>query len=429
MKTLVRNARLVDVEQLIVTPSDILIEGEKVVRIEPHLSGSFDRVIDVHGLHGAPGLIDFHVHLREPGEANKEDIASGSRAAANGGVTTLLAMPNTRPAADSAEVLRHVAARAREVGLAEILQVAALTLGREGKQNVDFSALQYLGAAAFSDDGAWLADSALMKAALEFSARTGTLVITHAEDPTLCAGGQIHEGEISRKLGLAGIPCASEVNACRRDIELARQTGGHLHLAHVSCAGTLSLLQALPPAARVTSEVTPHHLLLTDSFCDGFNSVSKVRPPLRSETDRQAMITGVRTGAVTLFATDHAPHRTLPSGAPFQEIPFGLSSLDFELPLLVTCLVRECGMSLPAAISKATIAPARLLRRKDIGTLKPGSRADLILFDPDASFVPALDLMHSKGKNCPYLGRTLHGQVFYTLFRGKITKEDGKVVG
>ncbi|MGH8103072.1 MAG: dihydroorotase, partial [bacterium] len=418
-----------DVEALTTYPSDILIEDDKISRIEPVIVTRADRLINANGLHAAPGLIDFHVHLREPGEEEKEDIASGSRAAANGGVTTMLAMPNTQPAADSAEILRHVARRSEEVGLAEILQIAALTVGREGRQCVDFAGLQYVGAAAFSDDGAWLADPVLMKAALEFSSRTGALVITHAEDPNLSGGGFINEGEISRKLGVPGIPCESELSACARDILLAAKSGGRLHLAHISCAGTPSLIEALPNDARkqISCEVVPHHLLLTDAFADNKNPVSKVKPPLRDESDRQAMIRSVQSGTIPVFATDHAPHGTLEPATPFEKIPFGMSSLDFELPLLITALVKECGLSLPVALSMATAAPARLLHRNDIGSLRPGARADIILFDPDSAFVPSLNRMQSKGRNCPYLGWTLQGQVYWTLFRGKITKEDGQV--
>ncbi len=429
MKILIRDALIVDVEKGRVIPGDILIENGKIARMVSSLPVRADRIIQANGLYAAPGLIDLHCHLREPGEEKKEDVKSGCKAAANGGVTTLLAMPNTQPAMDCPEVVREVLLRSRKVGMARVLPVGAITRNRAGEELVDFEKLVKAGVVAFSDDGSWVSNSALMKQALLSAGRLGKFIISHAEDPSLCLGGQINEGKLSQKHGIRGIPASSEVVAVARDVILAGETKTPLHLAHLSSRESLPWIHfARRNHFPVSSEVTPHHLLLNESFLHNLDYRGKVKPPLRTKEDSTDLLEALRTGKIDVFASDHAPHGEASQTLPFEQIPFGISSLDLFLPLLITALTVRGKMSLPQALRKATLLPAKLLGWDSLGRLAVGNPADLILFDPHKRFRVKDEHLQSRGKNCPYVGKILYGWVYWTFYGGTITKMDGKVI-
>lgn len=394
-----------------------------------------DRVVNVAGLIVAPGLIDVHVHLREPGHEWKETLASGSAAAAAGGFTTVYCMPNTDPAIDSVAALEGLKRRVNRDAVVRVYAIAAISEGRRGRRAVDFDALAGAGVVGFSDDGTTTADSRVMRSALEASQRNGLPVIVHCEDATL-AGGAMHEGGVSRKLGIKGIPAAAEEIVIARDLRLAELTGGWLHVCHVSTGRGLELVAAARRGgARVTAEVMPHHLTMTDEWVAGCRELvnvdeppgsagqpaggnSKVNPPLRPRTDACELLGALKRGEVDVIATDHAPH-ALPEkqGCSFDEAAFGLTGSEVALPLMLA-LVRAKEMSLSDVVRLMSVNPARLWNL-DGGTLRPGSRADIVVFDPDERWQLTADRFVSRGANSPLLEMELRGRVKQTYVAGE----------
>jgi dihydroorotase len=421
--------------------ADVLIDRGRIAAVGAGLRArgsrsSAERVtaLDANGFVVAPGFVDLHAHLREPGYEYKETIETGTRAAARGGFTTVCAMPNTDPPMDSRATIDYVKQRASATGVVRVLPVGCATRGRAGQQLAELGELAAAGCVGFSDDGAPVADAAIMRRALEYSSGFGLPVIDHCEDPLL-GGGVMHEGWVSTRLGLRGIPASSEETAVARDIALAKQTGAHVHIAHLSTAGSVGLVRrAKDEGVRVSAEVTPHHLVLTheavmfreaaaseesDSGVLAFDTHAKMYPPLRSAEDVEACIGGLADGTIDAVATDHAPHAVQEKLCEFDIAAFGMVGLETALPLALSA-----GLPLQRIVEALTVGPVRALglerHVEGIGTLAVGSPADLVVFDPTREWKVEPEAFASKGKNTPLLGRGVRGQVVATLYAGKV---------
>ena len=402
---------------------DVHCRAGRVFRVGKNLAPGRARVIDARGYLVLPGLIDAHCHLREPGREDEETIESGAAAAAAGGFTTLLAMPNTDPCVDNGPLAAFVRERGDHVAVT-VLPIGAITRNREGQELTEMVDLAEHGAVAFSDDGNYLADSRLMRKALAYARITGLPLIDHAEEPCLARGGVMNEGALSAVLGLPGIPSAAEEIAVFRDITLAALTGGKMHLAHLTCAGSVDLLRrAKKKRVPVTDEVTVHHLLLTEEAVRDYDTNAKVSPPLRTSADRNALRRGVRDGTIELIVTDHAPHGREEKETDFQAAAFGMIGLETALPLLLS-LVPD--IPLARLVAGLTCGPARTFNLAGRGTLESGCRADITVIDPTARWVLTPDRVVSRSRNTPFLGRTLRGRVLYTVCGGRVVFGPGR---
>ena len=431
---IIRGGRIVDPSQGIDRVSDLLIEDGKVAETGVNISREGAQVTDADGLVVCPGFIDVHCHLREPGFEYKETIASGTRAAARGGFTTVCAMPNTDPVTDSRSVVDFVLARAARDGVVRVLPIGAVTKGSRGEELAELGELAEAGAIGFSDDGLPVADANLMRQALGYARALGLPIINHCEVHELAGGAPMHEGWVSNRLGVKGAPASAESVMVARDISLAELTGGRLHLAHVSTAEAVELVRlAKQRGVDVTCEVTPHHLTLTDETLLGsvdagkkfdplspfaYDTRAKVNPPLRARTDMEAMVEALVDGTIDMIATDHAPHGSVDKLTTLDEAAFGISVLETALGSLMS-LVHGGALTLPTLIERLTAAPARFLGA-DLGTLKPGSPADVTIFDPDAEWTVDASRFASKGRNTPLDGTKLRGRVTATLAGGRV---------
>lgn len=439
-KTLIKGGRLIDPSQGIDRIADLLLADGVVSASAPHIdSPEHAQIIDAARLVVAPGFIDLHCHLREPGFEDKETIATGTLAAARGGFTTVCAMPNTNPTMDTRATLEYVLRKARDEGVARVLPIGCVTKRSAGVELAEMGELAEAGAIGFSDDGNPVADSNIMRQALSYASALDLPVINHCEEPALFHGGAMNEGWVSNRLGVKGIPNSAEDIMVARDIALAELTGGRYHVAHMSTAGALEHVRRAKErgTAAVTCEVTPHHLTLTDEAALGdagsggayapltpaaYDTFAKVNPPLRVQADVDAMIAGLRDGVIDIIATDHAPHNLTDKQCTFQEAAFGISVLETALGQLMS-LVHSGAIGLPLLIEKLTYAPARILRRPDLGALKIGAPADIVLIDPNAEWIVDTAKFASKGKNTPLNGATLRGRIAATLVAGKIAYE------
>lgn len=420
MKILIRKVRILDPSQGLDQEGDLLVEGGRIVALDHDLPTDIQtKVIEARGLWLLPGLIDMHVHLREPGEEWKEDLETGTRAAAAGGFTAVACMPNTKPPNDSPEVTRYLLTRAQEVASVRVYPVACISKGQKGEELAPFGELREAGAVAVSDDGRPVADSGLMRMALEYARSFDLPVISHAEDPGLSTGGQINEGVVSAKLGLKGIPAEAEAVAIFREVALARLTGYPVHIAHVSTeAGVEIIRRAKEAGIPVTAETAPHYFTLTEEAVLDYNTNAKVNPPLRTERDRGAIKRALAEGVIDIIATDHAPHGPLEKKVEFPAAAFGLIGLETAVPLTLR-LVRE-GVLTPLRMAELlSLNPARILRVPG-GTLKPGSVADLTLIDPEATWMVTEVTLQSKSKNTPFLGWEMKGRAVLTMVEGRI---------
>ncbi|MDQ6951747.1 MAG: dihydroorotase [Mariprofundales bacterium] len=419
----IHGGRVVDPANGIDQTADVWISDGCITGIGD-FSGDATRTIDARGLVVAPGLIDMHVHLREPGQEWKEDIASGSQAAVAGGITTLCCMPNTTPTIDHAGVVRQVIERAREVGLCRLHPIAAVSKALKGKELTEMRELHRAGAVAFSDDGLPVWHAGVMRKALEYAASFGFLIIQHAEELQLTHDGCINEGWISTQLGVNGMPAAGEDTMVARDIMLCRLTGGRYHVAHISTAGAVALVRAAQAEGLpVSAEAAPHHFALTEEELLGYNTDAKMNPPLRSETDRQAVIAGLRDGTIATIATDHAPHHPDDKRCGLSCAAFGIVGLETMLPVSLQ-LVRDGVLTLPRLIANMGQHPAQLLGLKS-GTLNIGAAADLCIFDPKRKWVVDRYQLRSKSHNTPWHGKTMTGQVIHTIMDGRIVFQLG----
>jgi len=414
---IIKGARIIDPYQNLDLVADLLIEGERIKGI-----GKFEGDgIDAGGKILAPGFIDLHSHLREPGFEYKETIRTGTMAGVRGGFTTICCMPNTEPPIDNSSTLESVKEKALKEGVCEVLPIAAITRGRKGEEIVEMEELWEKGAVAFSDDGEPLMNSQVMRLALEYSLPLGVPVINHPEDKNL-SKGHMNEGEISTRLGIKGIPREAEEIMIARDIKLLKLTGSRLHIAHVSTKGSLELIRrAKEEGLRITCEVTPHHLTLTEKevLNPPYNTMAKVNPPLRTEEDREALIKALKDGTIDIIATDHSPHSREEKLQEFDKAPFGISSLETALP----SLLKYTDLDIKLIIEKLSTEPARILGRKDIGNLREGSYANLVLIDPDIEWELHEEDMVSLGKNTPFLGKRFKGRVVMTVYKGRIVYE------
>jgi dihydroorotase len=382
---------------------------------------SGDDAIDATGLVVVPGLFDLRAHFREPGFEDAETIQSGSAAAAAGGYTDVVVMPNTRPAADTPGAMHLVRDRGERAGYARLHPAAALTREMKGESMNEYGDLVDAGAVAFTDDADWVADSGLMRHAMEYCGMLGVPVISHPEDASLSRAGFMHEGSWSTRLGLRGLPAAAEVSAVARDIELSRLTGSHLHVPHVTCRASVQLIRAArEQGVRVTAETTPHHLTFTDADCRTYDTHFKMRPPLRSEDDRAALVEALEDGTISAISSDHAPHTVTAKERTFAHAPFGVIGLETAFAAAHDALVVNGPLSLARLVELMSTEPARILGRNP-ATLATGSAADLAILDPSASWVVEGERLRSKARNCPWIGRTLTGRVTQTVLGGRET--------
>ncbi len=423
------SGRVLDPSRDLDGPYDIRIENGRIVAVEPPGAlpepASGEKVVDASGLWIMPGLVDMHVHLREPGEEYKEDLESGLTAAVRGGFTAVCPMPNTSPINDTRAVTEMIIRKAERLGLARLHPVAAVTRGQAGTDLVEMGDLVEAGAVAFSDDGRCVSNANVMRRALEYASNFDTVVIQHAQDPDLTTSGLTHEGPVGTRLGMGGWPSAAEEVIVARDIVLARLTGGSYHVAHVSTAGTVELIRrARDEGLRVTAEVAPHHLLLTDAATSGYDTNTKVNPPLRPEHDRLALIEALAGGVIDAVASDHAPHSMLEKEGDFQTAAFGISGLETSVSLVLGLVAG--GMLTPLAMARAmSTAPARILGLES-GTLAVGARADITLIDPERPARIDPSRFASKGRNTPFAGREVPGGVAMTFLAGKNLFDAGK---
>jgi dihydroorotase len=419
MTVIIKGGRVIDPANGTDKVQDIYIEGDRIIEPPKNTKKSNDaEVIDAIGKIVAPGLIDMHCHLREPGFEYKEDIASGTRAAAAGGFTTICCMPNTNPVNDSRSVTEFIMAQARAAGFCKVLPIGAITKGSLGTELAEMGEMAEAGCVGFSDDGKPVANAEMMRHALEYAKTFGRTIISHCEDPALSAGGVMNEGAVSTRLGLRGIPAAAEEVMVARDISLAKLTGARLHIAHVSTAGSVELIRrAKAEGVDVTAETCPHYFTLTDEGLMSYNTYLKVNPPLRTETDRKAIIAGLSDGTIDVIATDHAPHAASEKDVEFDLAPFGISGLETALPLSMA-LANSGLIPMVELFKKLTINPARALGLA-LPSLSPGSVADIVLIDPETEKTVRPEALISKGKNTAFSGLILRGWPVETIQEGK----------
>ena len=432
MKFLLKGGMVLDPQTGWEKEGDIRIAGGKITELGADLAGrdeDGEELIDVQGKIVAPGFIDLHVHLREPGGEAHETILTGCRAAAAGGFTTIAAMPNTSPCADNEGVLELVKVRAQKAGLVRVLPIGTISKGRAGQEIAEIGSLYRAGAAAVSDDGSCVANSEVMRRALEYTKIFGLPVISHSEDVTLSADGLMHEGAWSTLLGLRGIPAQAEEIMVARDILLAELTGGKLHLAHLSTAGSVALLRyARERGIPVTAEATPHHLLLTDEEVRDYSTQTKVNPPLRSKADVEALREAVAEGLISCIATDHAPWSQEEKEQEYSKAPSGIVGLETAIPMVWDTLVVQGKMSPLELIARFTTGPAKVLGLEQ-GYLAVGQAADLTVIDPHLQKAVQASEFYSKGRNTPVDGRVFQGWPVMTIVGGKIVMREGKVKG
>ncbi|MGH7369901.1 MAG: dihydroorotase [Candidatus Methylomirabilaceae bacterium] len=445
MRILISGGRVIDPASGLDEVIDLLIEDGRIVRIGRNAAAAkvqdpkrgraekgarsggpdvaVDRVMDATGLVVCPGLIDMHVHLRQPGREDKETIASGTLAAARGGFTAVCCMPNTDPVNDTRSVTEFIRDTAKREGVVQVYPVGAISKGLKGEELAEIGELAEAGCVAISDDGRPVMDAELMRRAMEYATMFDLPVIAHCEELRLTGNGVVHEGVVATALGLRGIPSASEAAMVARDLLLAELTGARLHVAHVSAAESVRLIrEAKSRGVRVSCEATPHHFALTEEAVRGFNTHAKMNPPLRSEADRQALIEGLRDGTIDVIATDHAPHTVHEKEQEFDLSPFGVIGLETALALTLTTLVAPGLLSLNQAIARLTTEPARVLNLPK-GRVVEGGDADLTIFDPGREWTVNASELASKSRNTPFHGSRLKGQTVATLVGGKVVWE------
>ncbi len=428
---LIRNARLVDPSTSVDAPHDLLFVHGRVAEIAgPNALQVADAEwIDASGLVLAPGLVDIHVHLREPGQTSKETIATGTRAAAAGGFTTVCSMPNTVPVIDTPEWTRWLQEPARSA-VVRLLPMAAATVGSLGHALTDYRALKKAGAVGVTDDGKPILEDAVMRQALEAAARAGLPVSQHAEDTRLTIGASMNAGALAFRMGLRGMPVEAESSLVERDIALVRELTAslaperlrpHLHVQHISTKKALDAVRAAKAEGLdVTCEVMPHHFALNEHAVEGYNTHAKMNPPLRAESDRLAMLEGLFDGSVDCIATDHAPHAAFEKEQEFERAPNGITGLETALGLSLAILHAGLGMPLPRVLALLSTAPARVLSLPGVGTLAPGASADAVLFDPSEQWTFHAAAALSRSKNSPFDGWSMQGRVHATICRGRL---------
>lgn len=429
MKLLIKGGRVINPAKNMDAACDILVIDGKIAAMGAELTEDGCQILNAAGLIVAPGLIDMHVHLREPGQEAKEDIITGTQAAAAGGFTTVACMPNTSPVVDNSILVSGLERRAKTEGLVNVKVIGALSKGLESKELAEIGDMIAAGAVAVTDDGGKYVESAsLLRTALEYTGMFDRVVITHAEDDSLAGSGYMHEGAVSGVIGLPGRPAVAEDIAAARAIMLAEYTGTAVHIAHVSSKGTVELIrQAKQRGVRVTAEVTPHHLSLTDQAVRSFDTSTKVNPPLRSEDHRQALLAGLKDGTLDAIATDHAPHAFEDKDREYRYAPSGFTGLETAVGVVLTELYHTGQLSLPEIIACLTVNPAQILRL-DSGVLEVGGTADITLLDTDYVWTVDSSRFYTRGKHTPFESRALRGRAVATIVHGQIVMQDGVVL-
>lgn len=421
-KLLLKNAQIIDPGQKLNKKGDILLEDNRIVAVGNLESEGFGgEIIDLQGKIISPGWMDMHVHLREPGREDEETIESGTLAAANGGFTSVCCMPNTEPPIDSQEIIQYIKDRSRD-SLVNVYPIAAITKRREGKELSEILELIEQGAVAISDDGSPVMSAELMRRALEYARMPGVPVIGHEEDITMTNNGCINEGFVSTCLGLGGIPTVSEDIMVARDIMLAEYTNGIFHVAHISSKNSVELVrQAKQKGIRITAEATPHHFTLTEEAVRGFETNTKMNPPLRTEADRDAVLQGISDGTIDVIATDHAPHSWEEKAAEYIHAPFGIVGLETALGLMISELVEKDIVNLDQLIVKVALNPYKILNLEP-PSIQKGRMPNLTIFDPTATWTVNSKKFLSKSHNSPFLGRKLQGKPFMVINNGMFFK-------
>lgn len=428
MVRIIKNGRVLDPANRLDKVCDILIEDGKIAKVGADLSAAGAEIIDAAGKVVTPGLIDMHVHLREPGQEAKEDFVSGSRAAAAGGYTTIATMPNTKPVVDNAALVRSLQKRAAEESLVHIAIIGALTKGQRGEELAELGDMTEAGAVAFSDDGHYVQRAKVLLNGLDYLRAFDKVIINHDEDTTLIEEGCMNEGHRSAMLGVKGRPTVAEDIAVDRDILLAEYADARVHVAHISSARAVDMVrQAKKRGVKVTAEVTPHHLTLTDDCVDLTDSATKVNPPLRRQADVNAMVEGLKDGTIDAIVTDHSPHAEEEKDREYCLAPSGFPGLETALGVLLTELYHTGKLDLNTLISKMTAEPAKLFALSG-GTLSVGSPADIAVLDIEQEWMVEAEKFYTRGTHSPFVGRRLKGRVVMTMVDGQVVMRDGKII-
>jgi dihydroorotase len=416
MSLLLKNGSVVSADGVVV--ADVATSGGLVTEIGAGLDGGqFDEVIDVEQYLVGPGFVDLHVHLREPGQEWKEDIATGSAAAAAGGFTTVVAMPNTDPAIDAGHLARYVTDRGNQAGLCRVMPSGCITMGRQGAKLAHLDDLRSAGVHIFTDDGDTVSDAGVLRRAMMYIAEIGGIVAQHCEDSGLARGGHMHEGSVSSELGITGLPSLAEELVVARDLKLVELTGCRYHVQHVSSAGTVKLIrQAKAGGLPVTCEVAPHHVSLDHSLVETMDGVAKMYPPLRTPDDIAALTEALIDGTIDAVATDHAPHSDVEKDVPFEEAPRGITGLETS-----ASVINGVGLDPVSFFERMSVAPGALTGA-ELGWLTVGAAADIVVFDPEAAWTPVS--FKSKSSNSPWVGKELRGKVKMTLLGGTVTHQE-----
>ncbi|MGB9720463.1 MAG: dihydroorotase [bacterium] len=417
---LIKNGRVIDPKSRFDRIADVLVEGNKIQKIDRNIKIENVRTIDANGMIISPGFIDLHCHLRDPGRPDEETIESGCRAAVAGGFTTICCMPNTEPPIDNEGIVNYVLREAERVNLCRVFPIATITKRREGREISEFGELVRAGAKGFSDDGNTVNDTRVLRYAMEYSKIFDIPIFEHPIDEYLSKGGVMNEGEVSTKLGLAGSPAVAEEVIVARDLTLAKFTGARLHLCHISTKRSVELIRrAKKEGVDVTCETCPHYFFFNDTILETYNTNYKVNPPIRSEIDRRAIIEGLRDGTIDCISTDHAPHTQAEKELEFASAPFGMIGLETALSMIIMQLINIEKFSWLEILDKLTIKPAQVLKEK-LGVIKEGAIADIVIINPNVKWQLNSENIRSKSKNTPFLNKELTGRAEYIIANGNV---------
>ncbi len=422
---LISRCRLIDPKTKFDGTADILVQGNKISKIDDHITAHDVQVIDAQGMIAVPGLIDLHCHLRDPGRPDEETVESGSRAAVSGGFTTICCMPNTDPPVDNEGIVNYIQREAQRVGLCRVFVIAAITKKREGKEISEFGELIRAGVKAFSDDGDSVYDAGVLRRAMEYSKTFEAPIFEHCLDRDLSQGGMMNESIMSTRLGLTGSPAIAEDVIVARDLILAQFTGARLHLCHVSTRGAVNLIRkAKKDGIKVTAETCPQYFTFNDTLLETYDTNYKVNPPIRTEEDRQAVIAGLKDGTIDVIATDHAPHTQAEKELEFASAPFGMTGLETALPMAITELITKENFTWIDVLQKMTVNPAHIIG-ENLGVIKPGAVADITVIEPSKRWRLTQERVRSRSRNTPFLNRELTGCPAYVIINGEIKYQGG----